>query len=464
MSHRKSVEDLLGIGSSWGMHRGILDSVRQPDLGLGLMSQIQKGILDSVRQPDLGLGVMSGMHKGILESMRRADLGLGVMSGMHKGILESMRRADLGLGVMSGMHKGILESMRRADLGLGVMSGMHKGILESMRQPDLGLGALGEVHRTLAESMRKVDMGFGVVSGMHKTIAESMRLAGMGLGVLDDVTRMWSKSFSAMAEIAGDRYSVGALGGAIAAVGLTGRFDLGLMSAAIAAARFWEDEVQGEADHVESAREESVLVDAIAEVGAFAQQAASAASEDIQRQVAIALDAVASKFAERLASAKPAERVSIMNLLGLVVAVISALAAVYYGQIAKDAADSSTQDAVESRAAISRASEQQVEELKKLRASFDMLADTVATANDEDASDLWVIERTADVRVRKATKSAKVAELYPNQVVAAVQLEHKWVRIEYYDYVNDVSRTGWVLKKYMRRLRGETSPGSRAQP
>jgi len=333
-----------------------------------------------------------------------------------------------------------------------------------MGTADMGLGIFGETHRTLFESMRKADLGFGLVGGMHKSVAESMRLAGMGLGIADDTTRLWTKSFSAMAQIMGERYAVGALGGAIAAVGLTGRFDRGLTSAAVAVARFLENATDDDSDEVDHARQQSVLIDAIAEVGTFAQEAATGSVEDIQKQVALALDAVASKFADRLVSARPAERMSIMNLLGLVVAVISAVAAVYYGQIAKDAADSSTTDAAELRAAITRANEEEVGELKKLRTSVDKLADSVAVINEQEVGDLWVIERTTGVMSTKGTKSVKIAELYPSQVVAAIQLEHKWVRVEYYDYVNDTSKTGWVMKKYMHRLQSKARPSIYTQP
>ncbi|WP_438043074.1 hypothetical protein [Sorangium sp. So ce128] len=464
MSHRKSVKNLFGIGFFGGTHKSLSESMRTAGMGLGGMSGMQKSLSESMRTAGMGLGGMSGMQKSLSESMRTAGMGLGGMSGMQKSLSESMRTAGMGLGGMSGMQKSLSESMRTAGMGLGGMSGMQKSLSESMRTAGMGLGGIGEAHKTLSESLRKADMGLDAVSGRHKTVAGSTRLAGMGLGSADDATRAWTKSFSTMAGFASERYSVGALGGAIAAVGLAGRFDVGLTSAAVAVARFLEDEAENEESEIESTRGESVLVDAIAEVGTFAQQAASASPEDIQKHVAVALEAVASKFAERLAAAKPTERVSLINLLGLVVAVISALAAVYYGQVAKDAGDSSTQDAVELRAAISRASERQVDELKQMRSSVDRLTEEINIADSNDTSNMWVVERTVNVMSGKSTKSAKVAELYPNQVVATVQVEHKWIRVEYYDYLNDISRTGWILKKYMRRLRSKTSSGLFVEP
>ncbi|WP_438028237.1 hypothetical protein [Sorangium sp. So ce233] len=412
-----------------------------------------------------GIGFFGGTHKSLWESMHKADMSLGGVNAMQRGLLESMRKAGVGLGGMNSMQKGVLESMRKAGMGLGGMNSMQKGVLESMRKAGMGLGVIGGAHKELSESMRNTGTGLGVASGMHKTIISSMLLAGTGLGIADDATRTWTKSFSAMAGFASEHYSVGSLGGAIAAVGLAGRFDLGLTSAAVAVARFLEDEADKEEGEVEGARGQSVLVDAIAEVGTFAQQAACASPEDIQKYVAVALEAVDSKFAERLASAKPAERMSLVNLLMFVLAVIGTLATVYFGQVAKDAADSSTHDAVELRAAISRASERQVDELKQIRSSVDRLAEKINITTDDDGmSGMWVVERAAKVMSGKSTKSVKVAELYPNQVVATVQVEHKWVRVEYYDYVNDVSRTGWVLKKYLRRLRSRTSSGLFAQP
>jgi hypothetical protein len=452
MSNRKSTTDPLGLS--------FLESMRQADMGLGIAGSLNKGLLASMRQADMGLGIAGSLNKGLLESIRQAGMGFGIAGSLNKGLLASMRQADMGFGIAGSLNKGVLASMRQAGMGLGIAGSVDKGLLESMRKADMGLGAFGAAQKSLADSIRKVDAGLGAVGGMHKTIVESIRLAGMGMGIIDDASQAWAKSSSAIAKFAREQYALGALGGAIAAVGLTGRFDDTLMNAAVAAARFFEDDPTRDPDEVETARAQSVLLDTVAEVEAFASQHATASFEDIQKQVAITLDTIASKLADRLASAKPVERVSIMNLLGLLITLISTIAAVYYGQVAKDAADGSTADAVELRTTISRANEQQLDEVRKLRASVDKLAESVADVDSDDVGKLWVVERSADVRSRKTTKAAKVAQLHPNQVVSAIQIEHKWVRVEYYDYLTDTLKTGWVLKKYMRRLPHKASAGS----
>ena len=196
----------------------------------------------------------------------------------------------------------------------------------------------------------------------------------------------------------------------------------------------------------------------------FVQTAAGESAEDIHKHAAATLQTIVSKLADRLALAKPAERVPILNLLSLLVTTIGVLVAVYYGQVTKDAGDSSSHEAAELRAVNARASETQVEELKRLRASTDRLIQNITSADEDDATDLWVIQRTARVTSRKGPKAPKLVTLYPNQVVSVVRLEGKWGRIEYYDYVTDTSRTGWILKKYMRRLSPDGRPASRSRP
>ena len=43
-------------------------------------------------------------------------------------------------------------------------------------------------------------------------------------------------------------------------------------------------------------------------------------------------------------------------------------------------------------------------------------------------------------------------KLLPNEVVKALDKKGKWIEIEYYHWLHEEYRTGWVLKKYLERV------------
>lgn len=65
---------------------------------------------------------------------------------------------------------------------------------------------------------------------------------------------------------------------------------------------------------------------------------------------------------------------------------------------------------------------------------------------------LYVVERAATLRISPKAKSATVAVLPPNQVVSLRTSKHQWIQVEYFDYLEGYSKTGWVLKKYLKRI------------
>jgi Bacterial SH3 domain len=63
-----------------------------------------------------------------------------------------------------------------------------------------------------------------------------------------------------------------------------------------------------------------------------------------------------------------------------------------------------------------------------------------------------VRERTATVRSKPEPGSAVEAQLMPNEVVRTIDKDRKWVEVEYYHWLREEYRTGWVLKKYLERV------------
>ena len=69
-----------------------------------------------------------------------------------------------------------------------------------------------------------------------------------------------------------------------------------------------------------------------------------------------------------------------------------------------------------------------------------------------------VRERTATVQSRPEHGASVQGKLLPNEVVKAIDKDGKWIEVEYYHWLHEEYRTGWVLKKYLERV-----PPSRAK-
>ncbi len=70
----------------------------------------------------------------------------------------------------------------------------------------------------------------------------------------------------------------------------------------------------------------------------------------------------------------------------------------------------------------------------------------------EKAEIYYVVKREFDVRANPTFKSMKFGRLFPNTKVKLITEKHKWVYIEWTDYLEAVPRYGWVDKKYLKKL------------
>lgn len=77
---------------------------------------------------------------------------------------------------------------------------------------------------------------------------------------------------------------------------------------------------------------------------------------------------------------------------------------------------------------------------------------TLVQAAQEPEERLVVRERIATVRSKPNHGSAVEGKLMPNEVVQKIDKDGKWVEVEYYHWLHEEYRTGWVLKKYLERV------------
>ncbi len=81
-----------------------------------------------------------------------------------------------------------------------------------------------------------------------------------------------------------------------------------------------------------------------------------------------------------------------------------------------------------------------------------LIEKTLVQAAQEPEERLVVRERIATVRSKPEHGAAVEGKLMPNEVVRKIDKDGKWVEIEYYHWLHEEYRTGWVLKKYLERV------------
>ena len=65
---------------------------------------------------------------------------------------------------------------------------------------------------------------------------------------------------------------------------------------------------------------------------------------------------------------------------------------------------------------------------------------------------LYVVKRTARLKLSLKPRSVTVAILPANQPVELLAKRGKWIYVEFFDYIEGVPRQGWVLKKYLKQV------------
>lgn len=73
-------------------------------------------------------------------------------------------------------------------------------------------------------------------------------------------------------------------------------------------------------------------------------------------------------------------------------------------------------------------------------------------ANEEQDSSFYIVQLNVNFREGPSTKHSVLDVLYPNQKVRLVERKQKWIKVEFYDHIEDVHKQGWVYKKYLRLL------------
>lgn len=73
--------------------------------------------------------------------------------------------------------------------------------------------------------------------------------------------------------------------------------------------------------------------------------------------------------------------------------------------------------------------------------------------NEDRTNTFFIVQRCVNLRTKPSTKSDIIIKLFPNQQVKLEKMKGKWLYISYFDFIDGVPKTGWVYKKYLKRIR-----------
>lgn len=79
----------------------------------------------------------------------------------------------------------------------------------------------------------------------------------------------------------------------------------------------------------------------------------------------------------------------------------------------------------------------------------------VATREEQESS-FYIVKVNVNFRDGPSTKHKALDVLYPNQKVRLIERKQKWIKVEYYDHLEDVHKQGWAYKKYLHLLNPKT--------
>ncbi len=100
------------------------------------------------------------------------------------------------------------------------------------------------------------------------------------------------------------------------------------------------------------------------------------------------------------------------------------------------------------------------ENIYQLRAetfrSFAELSSQIVESNQPTEEVSVITAKMLNVRSKPVANSLILEKLYYNQDVVILDTKQKWVQVEWYDGVEDITKYGWVMKKWMKKYSGRT--------
>lgn len=91
--------------------------------------------------------------------------------------------------------------------------------------------------------------------------------------------------------------------------------------------------------------------------------------------------------------------------------------------------------------------------VKNQLSSIDKHLQEIEPSNKADVVE-YVVVRSVELRTKSNSSqdSYVISVLEPNQKVELLKRKGKWIYVGYFDYVEDIPKTGWVRKKYLKMI------------
>lgn len=194
-------------------------------------------------------------------------------------------------------------------------------------------------------------------------------------------------------------------------------------------------------------REKSLLVRMMA--GLDEQISAGPDDLDINSLASFVQDYIAGAVEQIAASSTWLERGSVAEILNFLMLIATVLG-LYLSYLTYQASQDGVDDAERDEAVI----QQELVNLQNVIAdSANKIADALQNSSPAEAPGVsYVVVREVPLTETRKFRQMRTATLYPNLVVQLVEAHGKWIAVTYYDYVLGKPVSGWVLKKYLRRV------------
>jgi uncharacterized protein (DUF433 family) len=102
-------------------------------------------------------------------------------------------------------------------------------------------------------------------------------------------------------------------------------------------------------------------------------------------------------------------------------------------------------------------SKTQDEQQSAIRKVLERIADNIERLNPEkDQNVYYLVDRTVDLKLKPQERSLTITRIFRNQKTRLVRKKHRWIYVEYFDYLEAIPKYGWAKKKYFKRVQGDS--------
>jgi hypothetical protein len=90
-------------------------------------------------------------------------------------------------------------------------------------------------------------------------------------------------------------------------------------------------------------------------------------------------------------------------------------------------------------------------DLSKISIKQDSVLHYINLVNQQfkEANEYRITNRTCEIKIKPKSKTLTLAKLPKEFEVIVVQIHHKWVYVSYFDPIDNLPQTGWIMKKYL---------------